>query len=81
MQTMGQINISTEHNGYRITAYYCGGRTADVYIAGKCVDCVQVCDYDWERGEIVEGSLDVGGALKKWAEESGDDFIRELPYL
>lgn len=68
-------------NGHTITARYTGGRLADVSIDGKLVDALQVCEYDWERGEIVPGSVDLRGSLREWARESGDDYIRELPYL
>lgn len=78
------IAVRLEADGHRFDLEYTeGGRIADVSIDGKLVDCTQVGDWDWQSGkQLVEVDATVLSAdLAEWIAGSGEDYIRELPYL
>ena len=60
-----------------------GGRLADVYYSGKpdSLDCIQVGDYDWEKGEAQGTIADLKTAADEWIKESSADYLAELRYL
>ncbi len=65
-----------------ITFVYGGGRLADIYMAGKCVDCMQACPYDWQAGKPQRTTFAAfARKCESWAREQGATYRAELPYL
>lgn len=75
--------LTAEQGPWRIS--YGGGRLADIYHleVGNAIECIQVAEYDWERGEVTEELTGehLADALARWIEDYGPDYLRELPYL
>jgi hypothetical protein len=67
------------------SAQWSGGRLMDIRHAEgtSALDCVQVGDYDWQKGQLAEEITEakLRERLAEWVEEQGGTFERELPYL
>lgn len=65
-------------------ALWSGGRLADIYHleAPDAIECLQVVDYDWAKGEVIMPEGDVKAHIKarvaEWAREYGPTYIREV---
>lgn len=78
-----QTKKHTVTRGPWVFKWEAGSRLADVYHVSKpdALDCVQVGDYNWERGFSTGTVADLRHAASEWVKESGPDYTRELPYL
>lgn len=69
-------------DGHCFELVFRGGRIADVFIDGKCVDTTELDGWDWRtgsRGLVTDDQL--RRELDEWIDEHGDEFVRELPFL
>ena len=62
------------------TISYGGGRLADIFHAESetAQDAIQVAQYDWEAGEVVEELTQdhLHDALVRWADDYGPEYVR-----
>lgn len=78
------IAVRLEAKGHRFDLEYTeGGRLAEVYIDGKLVDATSVGNWDWQASaqRTPLTTTDLSQELAQWIAETGDDYLRELPYL
>ena len=79
-QPTNEAPWTAEHGPWTIK--WSGGRLADVYHAESptAQDCVQVCEYDWQKGEVAEELRpdQLHDVLVRWAEDYGRDHAANL---
>ncbi|MEA2442514.1 MAG: hypothetical protein QOH76_3938 [Thermoleophilaceae bacterium] len=65
-------------DGWRFT--WAGERLADVWRDGESIACIQVGEYDLERGASLEPFTDapLRAAAKDWVRDYGADYMRSI---
>lgn len=57
-------------------------RLGDIWLDGKCVDCIQVHDFDWESGTLTPRTKpEIRKDFEEWLLENGQTYIDEWQYL
>lgn len=57
-------------------------RLGDIYLDGKCVECLQVHDFDWTTGTLtVRDRKQIAREFEEYLLEYGQDYIDNWEYL